>query len=147
MGLTDTHAEYLAYMKEWRRKNPDYMKGYMKRYRAENLERLQAEDRERGKLREPAKRRREWLKEKYGITVEQYLDMAEAQQQTCPLCERVCAKSESRESGLHVDHDHVTGKVRGLLCGRCNKLLGKLGDSLEGAERFMDRLRVYLGRV
>ena len=144
-GQTD--EEYSLYMKEWRAKNPEYMKAYMRDYRVKNGDALRVNDKARGKLRSSLARRREWLKGKYGLTLGQYLEMAEAQGHACPLCERICAKSESRESGLHVDHDHKTGKIRGLLCGQCNKLLGKLGDSLEGAEQFVERLRRYLRRA
>ena len=124
----ENREHYLESLKDWRRRNPDYEKN-------------------RGRVRTRESRRKEWLKAKYGLTVQQYLEMAEAQGQKCPLCERVCAKSESRESGLHVDHDHVTGEIRGLLCGQCNKVLGKLGDSLEGVERFAARVRSYLERA
>lgn len=142
-----TPEEYSAYMKAWRSKNPDYMTAYMKDYRTKNGDVLRAEDRVRHKLRSPLARRREWLKAKYGLTIGQFLDMAEAQDHKCPLCEKTCAKSENIASGLHVDHCHSTGKVRGLLCSQCNRLLGKLGDSLEGAELFLSRLRTYLGRA
>lgn len=57
----------------------------------------------------------------YGITVEQYDEMLDAQGGTCARCD------ESQDSmRLAVDHDHETGEVRGLLCGPCNTYLGRL---------------------
>jgi hypothetical protein len=53
-----------------------------------------------------------------GVTDEEYAVMLEAQGGGCAICG---AKPKTRR--LHVDHDHATGKVRGLLCHRCNRAL------------------------
>lgn len=53
---------------------------------------------------------------RYGITVEDFMDMRRAQDLKCAICHE--------EKDLVVDHDHETGKVRGLLCGTCNTRLG-----------------------
>ena len=70
------------------------------------------------------------LRRKYGITEAEYNEMLVSQKGVCKLC----GKSESiksdtprqrgKERKLAVDHDHKTGKVRGLLCYRCNLDLG-----------------------
>lgn len=65
------------------------------------------------------------LKAKFGITPEDYDVMLRKQHGKCAVCrqpEKVVGKS------LAVDHDHNTGKVRGLLCGSCNQLLGIFED-------------------
>lgn len=68
------------------------------------------------------------LKAKYGITAAQYDQMLEAQGHGCAICgRRECRTGKA----LAVDHSHVTGKVRGLLCGSCNKGIGLLQDSPE----------------
>jgi len=64
---------------------------------------------------------------KYGLTPIAYLNMLKAQDNKCALCE----KQETRKNGLlprplSVDHDHVTGEVRALLCASCNTALGYL---------------------
>ena len=59
-----------------------------------------------------------------GITTDEYRAMAEAQGGQC----LICGRSPRR---LHVDHDHETGVVRGLLCGPCNRGIGLLGDDPE----------------
>jgi len=75
-----------------------------------------------------------WLKHRYGISLEQYKLLVEAQDGRCGICQRECKK-------LHVDHDHITNKIRGLLCFHCNAALGKFGDSIEGLERAIQYLR------
>ena len=66
---------------------------------------------------------------KYGITLQDYDDMFEAQKGVCAIC----GKPESCTfkdviKRLSVDHDHSTGKIRGLLCDKCNRLLGNAND-------------------
>ena len=59
----------------------------------------------------------------YGITFEDYQDMVSSQHGDCAICGLPTEE-------LHVDHDHESGKVRGLLCKKCNMGIGLLGDSL-----------------
>lgn len=54
---------------------------------------------------------------------------------SCNICGKWCGDN------LHVDHDHDTGKVRGLLCSDCNLGLGKLGDNVEGLTRALNYLK------
>ena len=63
------------------------------------------------------------LKKNYGITSDQYDKLLEKQNFGCSVCE---TKSPGGKSGkfFHVDHDHETGEVRGLLCSGCNLALG-----------------------
>lgn len=68
---------------------------------------------------------RKWyLKTTYGITLEQYEELFLKHNGKCHIC------LESKDYYLHVDHNHKTGKVRGLLCNNCNRGLGLLGDSI-----------------
>jgi hypothetical protein len=80
------------------------------------------------------------LKWKYGITIEQYEAMVEAQEGHCAMCERRHTKSRP----LHVDHCHKTGVVRGLLCIRCNLLIGHAGDDPAEALRLVQSMERYL---
>lgn len=57
---------------------------------------------------------------RHGITQAQYDEMLERQGGKCALCDFVPAGGRR----LCIDHDHATGRRRGLLCGRCNTLLG-----------------------
>lgn len=72
------------------------------------------------------RKRHAWLAclKKFSITEEDYQKMFDKQMGLCAICH----KPES-EIKLAVDHDHDTGKVRGLLCKRCNMGIGLLGDN------------------
>jgi hypothetical protein len=67
-----------------------------------------------------------WLKRVYDITVDEYEAMLNKQGGMCAIC----GASEGARR-LHVDHDHNTGKLRGILCGNCNRGLGQFNDSPE----------------
>ena len=66
------------------------------------------------------------LKQKYGIDVEEYNRLFEAQKGCCKICNKHQTEFKKK---LSVDHNHTTGKVRGLLCDSCNRGLGFLQDS------------------
>ena len=84
----------------------------------------------------PEARRRAALRYKYGLTPEQYESMRDAQSGRCAICD------EAPQRTLAVDHDHVTGKVRGLLCARCNLGIGYFRDD----ERILSAAITYLTR-
>jgi len=73
------------------------------------------------------------LRARYGITPAAFERAAIAQNHECSICHR--------RSELHVDHDHATGEVRGLLCEMCNGFLGAFRDDpdlLEAAARYLE---------
>ena len=76
------------------------------------------------------------LKRKYGMTLEDYERMFEAQGGVCAIC----GEARPEERTLHVDHDHETGVIRGLLCFRCNNALGDFREEYELFRRAADYL-------
>jgi hypothetical protein len=109
-------------VRRWQLANPE-------RYRATQRAYKQRPDRK-------AAARDYHLRRKYGITLADYDRRLEEQGGVCAICKE--ARPEERT--LHVDHDHVTGKVRGLLCFRCNNAIGDLRDDVEFAHRLLDYL-------
>ena len=87
---------------------------------------------------------RKWaLKRQYGITLEEYDDMLKKQQGLCYLCGLPETASKATKDGvknLAVDHCHKTGKVRKLLCTKCNTAIGLLNDDIG----LVKRLAQYL---
>ena len=77
--------------------------------------------------REMAKNR--VLTKQYGLTLSDYRAMLQLQEHKCAICER-----SIKEGTAYVDHDHGTGKIRGILCNHCNLAIGHLQESLKIAE-------------
>jgi len=89
------------------------------------------------RLRRLRDRRGESLKTRYGISIAQYNAMLEEQGGVCAIC-----GEQPEEERLCVDHSHATGKIRGLLCRRCNSGLGCYNDELRltmGASAYLRR--------
>ena len=97
------------------RKNKEAYNAYMREYNRQKPERRRSYD----------------LKRFFGISLEEYNTMLEQQDGVCAICgqpETVLNRRTKQPQLLSVDHDHDTGKVRGLLCTRCNTAIGLLQD-------------------
>lgn len=81
--------------------------------------------------------RRNNLLYRYGLTPEDYDDMVHAQDGACAICEARCPTGRR----LAVDHCHKTGRVRGLLCMRCNTLIGRLESDVTRISKILAYLR------
>lgn len=75
----------------------------------------------------PVKRRELHLKSNFGMSIAQFDAMLEAQGGACAICKTTTPGGA--HDNFHVDHDHGTSMVRGLLCYACNTGIGKLKDS------------------
>ena len=78
---------------------------------------------------------------KYGLTKSTWLDLLNAQNYQCASCEiELAVESTHQANSPHVDHDHATGDVRGILCAFCNAALGFVKDDpqiLHGLIRYL----------
>lgn len=83
-------------------------------------------------------KRRRMLSEKYGMTPDEFARMLATQGKCCKICKAV--EPGGRVGVWHVDHDHLTGKVRGILCHSCNVGLGHFRDSVELLSKAIDYL-------
>ncbi len=75
------------------------------------------------------------LQQRYGVTADEVDEMLHRQAGLCPICRRPLGDRP------HVDHDHATGAVRGLLCFTCNVGLGNFADDVQRLSRAADYLR------
>jgi hypothetical protein len=81
------------------------------------------------------------LRRKYGVSVAQYDEMLAKQGGGCAICRVAGDHPRNRGNGaLHVDHDHKTGRVRGILCATCNTALGTY-EAARSLGRFDQYLR------
>lgn len=90
-------------------------------------------------INRPEINRRSWLKTKYGLSEEDYLQMYQNQKGCCAICGTA---HDAYKRVLAVDHCHVTGKVRALLCMNCNTLIGQAKDDskvLQNAINYLNR--------
>lgn len=90
------------------------------------------------------------LKSDFGITVLQYLEMHAKQNGRCAICKdyETAKKKNGEAKKLGVDHNHVTGQIRGLLCAHCNQSIGKMGESPERLRAAADYIELHsLGSI
>jgi hypothetical protein len=99
----------------------------VKRWQQENSERLNAYRREYRKRDDVKRRSRDaYYRKQYGKTADEVDEIVELQGGACLICK---VDLPERLGSRHLDHDHVTGQIRGVLCIDCNHGIGKLKDS------------------
>lgn len=85
--------------------------------------------------------RRSWLRRKYGITPEEFDAKFAGQGGVCAICGE--PPDDPRGYNMHVDHCHQTGRVRGILCGSCNRGLGAFHDSVRKLASAIEYIRTH----
>jgi len=84
-------------------------------------------------------KRQHHLKKKFSITIEQADALLSSQGGVCAICRK--AITDKRGYGFHVDHNHATRKVRGILCFHCNSGLGLFKDNIEVLKSAVEYLK------
>lgn len=81
------------------------------------------------------------LKRRFGISLDEYNKLLEEQKGVCAICDKPETYTyRGKIKNLSVDHDHSNGRIRGLLCYKCNLGIGQFEDSIE----LLDRAKQYL---
>lgn len=109
--------------KKWMQDNKERVNKFKKEHYEENKEKV----------------RWQVIKRKYGIVEQDYLEMLKQQKNGCAICGAIDAQ-HWETNNLLIDHCHNTGKVRGLLCNRCNTTLGLVNDD----KTILKRMITYL---
>ena len=115
----------IARANAWRKANPTAFKDAVRKYRKKHPE---------------MQREGLWRRRGVEFTQEEYLKLVEEQQGLC----KICSRPPQGKRRLALDHDHQTGRVRGLLCTRCNLALPLLEDYLtkpsvrEAADKYLE---------
>jgi|ERR1035437_5649575 hypothetical protein len=115
---------------QWNINNKEYSKTYYKN----NKEKFKQD------FTTKMNKRNLHLKRKYNITQEQYNELFNKQNGKCAICGK--HQSELKKA-LGIDHDHETGKNRGLLCDKCNLLLGHANDNVQVLTQAINYLNIY----
>lgn len=80
------------------------------------------------------------LKQRFGLTIESFNILLESQNFKCAICScELDIENNSRD--VCIDHSHITSRIRGILCRKCNSGLGAFKDSLSVIEKAMQYIR------
>jgi nitrate/TMAO reductase-like tetraheme cytochrome c subunit len=90
----------------------------------------------RNLYRVASKRQRE-----HGMSLEEYNDLLNEQKYLCAICGTDLTQLDTRE--VHLDHNHETGKIRGILCGHCNLGIGHFSDDISRLQSAIDYLQEH----
>lgn len=99
--------------RQWRLANTEYIKEYSKEYSIKNKDKISAYNK---------KTRLHQRVRFYGLTVEEYNIMYTSQNGNCVIC--------GKHKKLEIEHNHQTGKVRGLVCHKCNVVIGMCEEDI-----------------
>ena len=83
------------------------------------------------------------IKIKYGLSMDEYNAMIDAQDGKCAICNYMFGQTKG---DIHVDHCHTEGHVRGLLCNNCNRAIGLFNEDTESLEQAIQYLQNSLAR-
>ena len=158
LGRACRNGHLLTETSCYRRKKNAHQNGYLvcrqckaktdAMYRIKNQRRVQAKQLEWSRANKERKwriGRRNLLKKRYGLTPEQFDALWESQGGTCAICHEspqyFAGIAKPHRLPLYVDHDHLTGTVRGLLCWNCNIAIGHFKDDVDRLEAAINYLR------
>ena len=103
-------AKYIAMVARWQKANPERVRETRRRRNAHP-------ERQR-------KQRDSYYRRTYGISADEFDALLEKQDGGCAICGR----KPERDPSFHLDHDHLTGEIRGILCLSCNQGVGQFQD-------------------
>lgn len=128
-GYTEEAWNALHKSKRWRIKNPDKQKAAVKSWIDRNRDHRKAYQ------------RAYQINKKYGVDEEWFASLSLKQKGVCAICGQFDGTGKWKK--LVIDHDHNTGKIRGLLCNECNRGIGYLKDSVDILEKSVEYLKQH----
>jgi len=117
------------YNKEWRTKNSEILKEKKKQYYIDNYDNRKIYSKEYYK-KNKKKINEQFRKYKilqYGLSIDEHTALLNNQNMCCAICG---INENELKTSLHIDHDHKTSKIRGLLCMKCNRAIGYFNDDI-----------------
>lgn len=110
-----------AASKKWREEHPNHDKEYSRQWRKDNPDKHERLNRTLH------------LRHKYGLTIEDQWRILAEQDGRCATCPKLLTVFGTGLDDACIDHNHITKRIRGVLCGACNRALGFLNDSISTA--------------
>ena len=139
--------KFYLYVQEWRNRNKDKVAKYRKKYYLKNKKEIYLRRKEK-ELENPERikiLRKKWnrthLLKRYGLTSYDYQKLFNSQNAQCAICSILINRDTAK-----IDHSHKTGKVRGLLCSRCNVALGHIEKSFND-NGLLSKAIAYCGNI
>jgi len=93
------------------------------------------------RIKNPDIKRKSHMKNMYGMSLEQYNELKEAQNNCCAICDKPASAVHYKR--LYIDHCHITGKIRELLCSHCNLALGQAEDNIPRLKKMIEYLEKH----
>lgn len=144
----DSQPKRKKYLSEYQKANREKINQRKKERAIVDLEyrnkrnQMSSEWRKKNPEKQIESKKRSILKKKYGLTSEQFDDLLKEHQEVCAICKTKNVRPNNKK-GICIDHNHKTGKVRGLLCDKCNRGIGLFGDSKELLEKAIKYIKKY----
>lgn len=120
---------------EVKKRRREYLSGWRKK----NIERIKKSEK-LYKLSHPEGHKANSLKYAYGATLEEYYKLMHRAKNKCEVCGK--RSGRLRQQKLNLDHNHATKKLRGILCGSCNRGLGYFKDSIVLLQKMIKYLKL-----
>lgn len=121
---------YLSKAKNWKKENKKKASDINKKSYIKHRDKI-LNNAKKDRLENPDRYKRISLKYTYNISLEDFNSLLKKQNYVCAICKKI---KHEKHRNLYVDHCHKTGKVRGLLCNRCNLGLGNFDDNISNLE-------------
>lgn len=119
----------IEYHRQYYLRNKAKINASCKEYREKNKEILSQKSKNKY---DPILQKEKTLKKAYGLTLNDFNAMLVSQSNKCPICKveltKQCGRFKRRKTDANIDHNHDTGKVRSVLCQRCNVVLGAVNE-------------------
>lgn len=137
MSTTKQREQWRINSARYRKRHPDYKRSFY----SDNPEYYKEWQRQFRKTPSGRRHVRAMNLKKYGLTPESYIELYVRQGGVCAACgKKEVGKNKYGTVSLAVDHCHKTNRIRGLLCMRCNRALGLIGDDIESARKLVNYL-------
>jgi hypothetical protein len=132
--------ERKSYNKQWRTENKEKLKKQKKKYNNKHKkERKNYLEKNKENFKEVRRKYYQTVKfKKYNITKEEYVELFNKQNGRCNICG---THQSELKIALAIDHDHVTKKIRGLLCMKCNRGIGFFNDNTNFLLKAIEHLK------